>query len=152
MALTKESIDQIWEAAQYGVVDTVKQLRYSWPMGLKEAITFVRKYAGNVEGLRKALCEMANLKEGMVFENSFIRIEFKTADASFQEIRQFLLQALETAYPKLSFEEVQEFCMQLIWQFKGRPTTEELQQLFANFSDRFYPEFKLEEVEPFRKE
>lgn len=146
MALTKETIDEICKAAEYGLADAVKALRYAWPIGLKEAVTFMRIHQG--KGLRDALLDMANLKEGMVFENSFLRIEFKTADASFSEIRQFLIQALEAVYPNATYKEIQEFCMHLISRLKGRPSVGELQQLFENFSNHFHPPLRLEEIEP----
>ena len=114
MALTKEVIDQICDSAPRSLIDTVKQLRYAWPMGLKEATSFIRNHQASVDGLRKALYDLANLREGMVFENSVIRIELKTADASFQEIRLFLIQAMETMYPNLTLRELQDFCTEII--------------------------------------
>lgn len=146
MALTREAIDRICEQAQYGLADTVKSLRYAWPMGLIEAVAFCRNYQGNVEGLRKALLDMANLKEGMVFENSAMRIELKAADVAFKEVQSFLIQVLGTMFPDLSFKELQDFCMNIIWHLKGRPSAEELQELFASFSDKFYPTFNEEAI------
>lgn len=141
MNLTQETIDLICDYARQGnMIEAIKTLRYAWPIGLREARDFMQKYHGDVSGLRQALRQLANLKEGMVFENSYLRIELKAADATFEDIQPFLIQVLESLYPKMTTEQMQQFFLKLIGRH-SRPSVEELQRFSEGLFDKFYPEF-----------
>lgn len=139
--LTKEAIDHICDLMElHKSIEAIKALRAAWPFGLKEAKDFLDQYRGDTNGLRNQLLQMANIKEGAVFENSYLRVELKKTGASFLETHRFLMEVLhrlnlnrdgqETAeafmeaaellLAEASFDDINELCARLMI-FADRP-------------------------------
>lgn len=134
--LTKEAIDRICELmARNRMIEAIKALRMVWPFGLKEAKDFLDPFRDNPEDLRKKLMEMADIKEGAVFENHFLRIELKREDASFRNSHDFLMEVLDNLYPNPSLDESGAAFIHAARRFATKASFDEMNKLCGELMD-----------------
>lgn len=137
--LTKEAIDRICDFTRdYKTIDAIKALRSVWPFGLKEAVDFLKQYRDDVAGLRNRLLQMADIKEGMVFENYFLKVEVKNPGDSFRSTNDFLMNVLFNTCPNQSksFVERRTIFLDIAERFFAEASFEEMNELCAKLMDR----------------
>lgn len=134
--LNKEAIDRICDLMSlHRMIDAIKALRTVWPFGLREAKDFLDRYRDDVTGLRNQLYKMADLTDGMVFENAFLRIEVKGTDISFApflETHRFLMDVLSKIGFNPEFQESHQAFMEAAELFLKMATFDEMNELCAD--------------------
>lgn len=150
--LTKEAIDQICDLMElHRWIEAIKALRMAWPFGIKEAKDFLDPYSADVTALRNKLLQMADIKEGAIFENGYLRVEVKKTGASFLEAHRFLMEVLSKLDLRPDSQEVQDAIMEIADLFPGT-SLEGINELCVRLTELVYQQQRVSQQELYIKE